>query len=369
MKFYPAITAAFLSGVLALTVFSSAVQATAAAPGTVSVVDDPSVQPAVPVPQGADTPIGDASNTGAPIVTTTDPVAPVPSQVMPSVPSDIPVPDSAALETPAPAPALGASEVGESAAGSPLGDTGARAQHSGQYYDSMALVPDSNLEKAGVTGPRKVDPVYEPGQRYISVQRDAGPTAFESQYVAATRALKLGRYAAAMEMFEKLYRQNHNDQRVLMGLAVAQQGAGFIESAARTYEELLSIAPDNADAAVNLMGIMKAQYPSVTLQNLMELRGKYPTNPGIPAQIGLVNAEMQNYDDALRYLEIAASMDPRNASHIYNMAIIADRKGDIRGAISYYQRALELDSAYSDNASALPRDQIYDRLATLRQKV
>jgi tetratricopeptide (TPR) repeat protein len=292
---------------------------------------------------------------------------------VPAISPEVPVPDSAVLETPEPIPAPASSldtpETGESAEGSPLGDTGVNSQHSGQYYDSMALVPDSNLEKAGVTGPRKVDPVYEPGQRFISVQRDAGPTAFESQFVAATRALKLGRYAAAMEMFEKLYRQNHSDQRVLMGLAVAQQGAGFVESAARTYEELLSIAPDNADAAVNLMGIMKAQYPSVTLQNLMELRGKYPTNPGIPAQIGLVNAEMQNYDDALRYLEIAASMDPRNASHVYNMAIISDRKGDIRAAISFYQRALELDSAYSDSASALPRDQIYDRLSTLRQKV
>lgn len=368
MKFSPAITAAFLSGVLALAAFSGAVHATSAAPGTVSAVDDPSSQPVVPLPQ-EEAGVSPIDGVGQP-VTPPDSVSPVPNQVIQTLPTDAPVtaPNDTTLVTPEPAAPLG-NEVGESSAGSPLGNTGAQSQHSGQYYDSMALVPDSNLQDAGVTGPRKVDPLYEPGQRFVTVHRGASATSYESQYVAATRAIKLGRYAAGMEMFEKLYKQNHRDERVLMGLAVSQQGAGFIESAARTYEELLALDPDNADAAVNLMGIMKSQYPAVTLQNLMEMRGKFPTNPGIPAQIGLVNAEMQNYDDAIRYLEIAASMDPTNAGHIYNMAIVMDRKGNIREAIRFYQRALELDSAYADNASALPRDQIYDRLSTLRQKV
>ena len=117
------------------------------------------------------------------------------------------------------------------------------------------------------------------------------------------------------------------------------------------------------------MGLMKAQYPAVTLKKLMELRNKYPTNPGIPAQIALVSAEQGDYNDAIKFFEIAASMDPRNASHIYNMAIAMDKKGDSTKAIKFYERALELDSTYGDAASGLPREQIYDRLVVLRRKV
>lgn len=250
-----------------------------------------------------------------------------------------------------------------------MGDSGVEQKHSGTYYDSNALVPDSDLAAAGAVGPRKVDPAYEPGSKFVVVEKGAKASSYEGQFVAATRALKLGRYAAAMEMFEKLYKRNHKDPRVLMGLAVAQQGAGFKESAARTYEDLLKVQPNNADAIVNLMGLMKDQYPSVTLKKLGELRNKYPSNPGIPAQMALINAGQDNYDDAIRYFEVAASMDPQNSSHIYNMAIVADKKGDVSNAIKLYERALQLDASYGDVANSLPREQIYDRLVVLRRKV
>lgn len=260
-------------------------------------------------------------------------------------------------------------DAGVAEGGNVMGDTGTQSKHSGQYYDGNALVPDARLQKSGVTGPRKVDPLFEPGQRFVVVQPGPGASSRDAQFVAATRALNLGRYAAAMEMFESLYKKNHRDPRVLMGLAVSQQGAGFVESAARTYEDLLRIEPNNADALINLMGLMRNQYPSVTLQNLKDLRGKYPNNPGIPAQIAMVSADLKNYDEAVQYLEVAASMEPQNPKHIYNMAIVTDHKGDAKRAVQLYERALELDSAYGRNAGALPRDEIYDRLATLRRKI
>lgn len=295
------------------------------------------------------------------------PVTVSPAEETPSVAAPASAPVAAPSEplTPVPQDAASGAVQGTNV----MGDTGARQKHSGTYYDANALVPDSDLAAAGAVGPRKVDPALEPGQRYVVVDKGASASSYEGQYVAATRALKLGRYAAAMEMFEKLYKRNHKDPRVLMGLAVAQQGAGFRESAARTYEDLLKVQPNNADAIVNLMGIMSAQYPSVTLKKLTELRSKYPTNPGIPAQMGLVSADLDNYDDAIRYLEIAASMDPSNPSHIYNMAIVSDRAGNASRAIKLYEQALQLDASYGSAAGGLPREEIYDRLVVLRRKV
>ncbi|MFA5592356.1 MAG: tetratricopeptide repeat protein [Micavibrio sp.] len=248
-----------------------------------------------------------------------------------------------------------------------MGQGATEPQHSGTYYDADAVIPGQALS-GRTSPPRKVDPAREPGQRYVVVGKNAPAGSYEAQYVAATRALKLGRYAAAMEILEGLYATNHKDTRVLMGLAIAQQGAGFNESAARTYEDLLKLQPNNADAIINLMGLMRTQYPSVTLQKLGDLRRKYPHNPGIPAQMGLINAELNNYQDSVRYFEIAASMEPRNSSHIYNMAIVVDRAGDVAKAIQLYERALQIDASHGSNANTIPRDEIYDRLVVLRRK-
>lgn len=292
--------------------------------------------------------------------------APVDTTQAPPV-SDAPTPPNQAGLSPGLTPIPGEADA-EVTGTNVMGDTG-QTKHSGTYYDADALVPDSDLAAAGATGPRKVDPAYEPGQKWVVVEKGPGAGSIEAQYVAASRALKLGRYAAAMEMFEKLYKRNHRDPRILMGLAVSQQGAGFNESAAATYEDLLKVSPNNADAIINLMGLMKAQYPSVTLKKLLELRGKYPTNPGIPAQIAQISTDLGNYDDAIKYFEIASSMDPRNASHIFNMAIATDKKGNASKAIKLYEQALQLDASYGDTASSLPREQIYDRLVVLRRKV
>lgn len=331
--------------------------------GTVSAIGTPA--PSAPEPEFPPQPVGVApTEEAAPAAPT--PAPPVPEATAP-VADNAPAQPSATGLTPGLTPVPG--ESSDSVTGTNvMGDTG-QTRHSGTYYDADALVPDSDLAATGATGPRKVDPAVEPGQKYVIVEKGPRASSVEAQYVAATRALKLGRYAAAMEMFEKLYKRNHKDPRILMGLAVAQQGAGFNESAASTYEDLLKIQPNNADAIINLMGLMKAQYPSVTLKKLMELRSKYPTNPGVPAQIALVSAEQGDYGNAIKFFEIAASMDPRNSSHIYNMAITTDKKGDAAKAIKLYERALELDSTYGDTASGLPREQIYDRLVVLRRKV
>lgn len=329
----------------------------------------------IPTPPPVETPPqADSSVPPQPIAVSPPPVTPEP---VPYSPSASAVPSTTAITptTPVAAPSDPLTPIPQDAADGSIrgtnvmGDSGVVQKHSGTYYDSNAIVPDRDLEAVGATGPRKVDPALEPGQKFVVVNRTGSAGSFESQYIAATRALKLERYSAAMEMFEKLYKKNHKDPRVLMGLAVAQQGAGFRESAVKTYEDLLKVQPNNADAIINLMGIMRSQYPSVTLKKLAELRGKYPNNPGIPAQMGLINADLENYDDAIRDMEIAASMDPGNPSHVYNMAIITDRGGNASRAIKLYEQALQMDAARGATVGGLPREEIYDRLVVLRRKV
>ena len=236
--------------------------------------------------------------------------------------------------------------------------------HSGTYYDSSSIGLDSVLGDSSV--PRKVDPRYEPGQKYITVERGAGPNSSQAMLVSGNRALKLGRYTSAMEIFEKLRKRNPKDRAVLLGLAVAQQNSGLTESAIGTYERILSLDPDNKNALINLMGLIKQSNPTSALSRLRRLQDRFPHDAGVAAQIGLVSAEIGNFKDAVRYLGVAASIEPSNASHLYNMAVVTDRAGAHQDAVSLYEKALELDVVHGASRS-VPRDQIYDRLAQLRR--
>jgi Flp pilus assembly protein TadD len=230
------------------------------------------------------------------------------------------------------------------------------------YYDGIN-VPSGSMAKA--VGPRKLDPTQEPASKFVIVEKTHNANDREAQVEAASRALKLGRYDAAVEMYQKLYDKNPRDPRIVMGLAVAQQNSGMVEQAIQSYQNFLDIKPNDTDATVNMLGLVRQQYPAVALRRLKELADKYPSNAGIAAQIGITEGQEGNFDEALRYLGIAASMQPQNAAHLFNMAIIAEKKGDKAKAVNYYEQALEVDAVYGGGTS-VPRDKIYSRLSRLR---
>ncbi len=231
------------------------------------------------------------------------------------------------------------------------------------YYDGR--IPTGPM--AAEAGPCKVDPQLEPASQLVIVKKAYDATNPEALLASANRALQLKRYDSALEMFSQLYEKNPRDPRILMGKAVALQNSGMADTAIKTYEELLDIAPNNADAMLNMLGLLRQQYPSVALRRLLDLHDRHPNNPGVAAQVGITQADLGNPQDAMRFLGIASTLEPRNAQHLFNMAIVADRAGDFKGAIKYYEQALELDAVYAGGRS-VPRETIYDRLAVLRRR-
>jgi tetratricopeptide (TPR) repeat protein len=189
----------------------------------------------------------------------------------------------------------------------------------------------------------------------------------EGKIAAANRALDLERFDAAYDMFSDLYKQNARDERILMGRAVALQKLGREGEAVQAYDELIAINPNNPEVMINALTLVRKNNPTEALSRLMTLRQKYPTNATIAAQIGLVNAELSNFDDGLRYLNIAADLESTNPKHFFNMAVIAERMKRPDMAIDYYERALKADALSGNPKNKLNRDMVYDRLSYLRQ--
>lgn len=297
------------------------------------------------------------------------PAIPSPGEVVPAVP----MPDAAPLMPPesvpgaADAAAADSSILPESVSGTVSTDEvakpGAKPAQPDVYYDSRLNVPSSDLAES--VGPRKVDPTLEPASKLVIARKDFNATDQESMLVAANRALELGRYESALELFNELHRKNKRDARILMGRGITQQKLGMNDQAILSYEALLEINPKSIDAVINLTGLIREQYPEVALRRLGDLQKEYPSNAGIAAQLGLIFASRGANKEALVALGKAASLQPNNATHVYNMAVISDRMGNKQQAINYYERALEADAVYGDGRS-VPRESIYDRLSRLR---
>ncbi len=231
------------------------------------------------------------------------------------------------------------------------------------FFDAEQLVPQSELSRKGA--PSKVDPVLNPGTRLVVTRTTANPGSREAQLVAAERATKLGRFESALQIYDGLYARNKRDPNILLGRAVTLQRLNRIEEAINAYEEILDIRPNNLEAQINLHGLMGQRYPAVARRNLVEL---FDNNPGsVPAiaQLAMVEAKLGNYTDAIKYLGIAASIEPENANHLFNMAVVADRAGDKKKAVDFYEQALEIDTLYGAGRS-IPRESVFQRLAELR---
>lgn len=231
------------------------------------------------------------------------------------------------------------------------------------FFDAEALVPESQLSTKG--SPSKVNPRVQPASTFVVVTQDAGPDSAQAQLVAANRAMSLGRFESAIDIYDSILAKNSKDVGALMGKAVAYQRLGQDEYAIQAYESVLNERPKNLAARVNMQGIIGQKYPAVALKNLMDIRADNPGDVGVLAQIAVVQANLEQYEEAIRSLGIAASMEPKNPGHVYNMAIIADRAGVKEEAIKFYEQALEIDTLYG-KSSMLPREAIFERLASLR---
>ncbi len=230
------------------------------------------------------------------------------------------------------------------------------------FFDAEDIVPNGEMTRRG---PNEVNPNVQPASKFVIVRKNYKRDTKESRLVAAERAMKLGRNDSALDLFDALYQKNKKDARVLMGRAVVLQKLGRFDEAMGMYEELSKVEPDNVDVKVNMLGLLSTRFPSIALRKLLDLREKNMSNVGLVSQIAVCYAALGDTREALKYMGTAASMEPDNAMHLYNMAVINDRAGNKKQAIVYYEKALEVDTV-NGGGNTIPREDVYERLAQIR---
>lgn len=230
------------------------------------------------------------------------------------------------------------------------------------FFDADDIVPQGEMARSG---PVPVNPVTQPASKFITVTKNKSAGSKEAQFIAAERAMSLGRYDSALNILDVLYKKSPRDSRVVMGRATTLQKLGRFDEAMNMYERLADLEPNNIDVQVNMLGLLGTRYPSVALRRLIDLNARHQSHVGVMSQLAIAYAQAGDTQSALKYLGTVASIEPNNALHLFNMAVIADRSGRDSEAMKYYEKALEVDTIHGAGRT-IPRDSVYQRLAQIR---
>ncbi len=231
----------------------------------------------------------------------------------------------------------------------------------------LAIVKQPPQTVVGAVGanaaPQRENIAVEPMKKLV-VKKDKNKEDFDSILMTARTALSRGRAVAALELFNELYAKRPHDKHVLMGRAVALQQTGQVAEAVAAYEEVLKYDPKNLEALTNMLGVFKNEDMRSAAQKLQQLREAYPYNADVAAQLGMVYGSSGDYQNALKYLDIADALKPGMPEVLYNRAVAFDRMGNVQQASDLYRELISMDEAGALGQN-FPIGAVKKRLATL----
>ncbi len=200
---------------------------------------------------------------------------------------------------------------------------------------------------------------------YMTIRKESDAGSIDSRLTAARSALAEGNNSAALELFDDLHKDYPKDKRILMGRAVSLHKMGQKDAALSAYEDVLNRDPKNLDALSNMLGLLKEKDPQLAVEKLQELHDAYPYQGDITAQLGVAYGSAGQYDQALRYLNLAEGLKPGTGFVLYNKSVLLDKMGRGREAAVLYRQILRM-AADGDIDQTLPLESIRRRLAVLQ---
>lgn len=216
------------------------------------------------------------------------------------------------------------------------------------------------LEKANALQPETFEILFSLGQIYF---RTAD---YSKSEVVLNRALKLKPdsptalallaqvYSAqnkpvdALDLLARAHKLAPDDTDVILLLSRLSMSQNYFEDAIPLLESGLKIAPKRADlhAALGECYFMTDRVEKA----IEEFKVLVELNPSAPsyASLGLSYRHLGRFDEAKQYFQEGLKLDPHNASCLFNLGYIEERKGNQGTAEQFFQQALKSNPNFSE---------------------
>ncbi|MCX6319188.1 MAG: tetratricopeptide repeat protein [Bacteroidetes bacterium] len=156
-----------------------------------------------------------------------------------------------------------------------------------------------------------------------------------------------GRRMESLRNFEKAAKYDANNKAIVAELASAYFDLRKYTQARESFKKLVEMGDANAANYKQLLNLsfQLKQYQDVLLY-ADKLKAADPAEK-VLYYVGKANYEMENYGDAIKYLNEAAKEDPANAEIPYMVARSYADMMNYKLAVPYFKKAIELDPKQS----------------------
>ena len=152
-----------------------------------------------------------------------------------------------------------------------------------------------------------------------------------------------GRRLESLKNFEKAAKYDASNKAIVTELASAYFDLRKYNQARESYKQLVALGDESAANYKQLMTLsfnLKQNDDVITYANKLK---QIDPSEKVNYFIGKVNYDMDNYGDAIKYLNDAGKEDPSNAEIPYMVAHCYADMMNYKLAIPYFQKAIELN--------------------------
>jgi len=152
-----------------------------------------------------------------------------------------------------------------------------------------------------------------------------------------------GRRLESLKNFEKAAKYDANNKAIVSELASAYLDLRRYNNARESYKKLVELGDESAANYKQLMTLsfnLKQNDDVIAYANKLK---QLDPSEKVNYYIGRVNYDQDNYGEAIKYLNAAATDDPQNAEIPYLVAHSYADMMNYKLAIPYFQKAIQLD--------------------------
>ena len=176
----------------------------------------------------------------------------------------------------------------------------------------------------------------------ISVRRQpATLVPVDPTLMQAYEALQRGDLALARNLYQQVLLAEPRSIDALLGLGAIAWKEGRIEEAGQHYQRLLELEPRNPYAQAGLIAIIGGADPQASESRLRQLIAREPS-AFLYFTLGNLYADQGQWPGAQQAYFQAYQLQPDNSDYAFNLAVGLEHLGQIRPALDYYRKALDL---------------------------
>ena len=157
-------------------------------------------------------------------------------------------------------------------------------------------------------------------------------------------AYRGGKLDEAWRLYLAMFKKDAHNSDVLLGLAAIAQQRGENQAAAQYFGRVLVLDPRNAAANAG-MSVLSAD-DDHNENRLKTLLREQVNSDTLHFALGNLYAGQSRWGEAQQAYFNAYTLESGNAGYAFNLAVGLDHLGQIKLAMQYYQRALQLDETH-----------------------